>query len=122
MASDDITIQIAPAARREIKKLPKSVQKEIVAAIEGLGACPRPRGVEKISGHPDFLRIPTGNYRIIYTIRDRNLVIVLLVRPRKDAYRHLDSLKDRLAAAIAENAATEMPNEEVISLRVIRHG
>lgn len=109
-----IEIHISPAAKREIKKLTKQAQKVIIEALQGLAACPRPRGVEKITDRPDFLRIPAGrNHRIIYHIRGNNLVIVLVVRDRKDAYKGLDALDAKLAAAISAIA------EERPALRVV---
>lgn len=110
-----IEIHISPAAQREIKKMTKQARKVVIEALEQLSTCPRPRGVEKITDRPDFLRIPAGrNHRIIYHIRGNNLIIVLVVRDRKDAYKGLDALDAKLAAAI--NAmADERPVLRVVS-------
>ncbi|WP_442907469.1 type II toxin-antitoxin system RelE family toxin [Kaistia sp. MMO-174] len=103
----EIEIRIAPAARREIRKLSRQAQKTVIEALELLASCPRPKGVEKITDRPDFLRVPAGrNHRIIYHIRSNVLLIVLVVRDRKDAYKGLDSLDAKLAAAISEIAET----------------
>lgn len=46
---------------------------------------PRPHGSEKLTGSENFYRIREGDYRIIYTIKDKDLTILVLKnRPRKD--------------------------------------
>jgi mRNA interferase RelE/StbE len=49
---------------------------------------PRPFGCEKLSGHQDRYRVRAGRYRIVYAIRDEELVVyVVKVGHRKDVYR-----------------------------------
>jgi mRNA interferase RelE/StbE len=50
---------------------------------------PRPNGVEKMKGQKEsYYRIPVREWRIIYTIEDDVLlVLVVQVGPRKDIYR-----------------------------------
>lgn len=102
-----LDIKFSPAARREIKKLSRNVQMKVLDAAEGLGACPRPPGVEKIKGRPEFLRIAIGDHRVIYTIASARLLVILVIRDRKDAYKGLSDLDKKLAAAVIEIAVTE---------------
>jgi mRNA interferase RelE/StbE len=45
-------------------------------------------GVEKLTGHDDLYRVRVGDHRIIYTIRDNELlVLVFTVGHRGDVYR-----------------------------------
>jgi mRNA interferase RelE/StbE len=93
MGGDTYDIQIAPAAERQLKKLERPVQKKVVECLESLSTHPRPKGVEKLSQHPKILRVRVCDYRIIYTIDDKkSIVIMLLVRHRRDAYRDLAKL------------------------------
>jgi mRNA interferase RelE/StbE len=81
-------IEVTPAARRDILKLPAGVQQKIVSAIDSLAGEPRPAGVVKLSGPEDLYRIREGAYRIIYQIQDRVLLVVVVrVGHRREAYR-----------------------------------
>lgn len=94
------SVRVAPAAKREIKKLTTDAQIKIVKCLEKLGVNPRPPGVEKLSENPKFLRMRVGDYRVIYHIEDHTeVLVVVVVRHRKDAYRDLDKLDMRLVAA-----------------------
>lgn len=60
----------------------------IIAKIEALADDPRPSGCVKMAGELDPRRIHSGNYRILYQIQDRQLVIaVVKVGHRRDVYR-----------------------------------
>ena len=81
-------IQIAPSAVRQLRNLPTSVQERIVEHIEELAVEPRPRGVVKLQGEDDLYRIRVGDYRVIYTIRDEELIVLVLrVGHRREVYR-----------------------------------
>jgi mRNA-degrading endonuclease RelE of RelBE toxin-antitoxin system len=48
----------------------------------------RPSGVVKLEGASDLWRIRVGDWRVVYSISDRNrLVDVVTVRHRRDVYR-----------------------------------
>lgn len=89
------TLDLAPAAVRDLKRLPRNVQPVVSAAISDLAADPRPRGCEKIEGSQDLYRIRSGDYRIIYEISD-NIITVLVLRigHRRDIYRRISDLKN----------------------------
>jgi mRNA interferase RelE/StbE len=80
-------IELKPSAQRELKKLPKRLQRRIVNKIDLLADDPRPSGAEKLSGGYDYYRIRVGDYRILYEIQDKVLlVIVIRVAHRKEVY------------------------------------
>jgi len=83
------TIEIAPAARRQLKKLDRPIQKRIARCLDGLSRDPRPDGVVKLTDvSPPLYRIREGNFRIIYAIEeDRLVVLVVRIAHRSDAYR-----------------------------------
>jgi mRNA interferase RelE/StbE len=96
-------VKVARAAASGLKCLDKKDATRIIRALEKLRETPRPRGVEKLTDRPGFFRLRSGDYRIIYTIlEDRRVVVVLVVRHRKDVYRNLDCLDEKLATAIKE--------------------
>lgn len=60
----------------------------VAAAIAALSSNPRPPGCVKLTGADDLWRVRIRDYRIIYTIRDDQLVVVVVkVGNRKDVYR-----------------------------------
>ena len=80
-------LQIKPSAVKEIEALPKQDRSHVVAKIQGLAADPRPPGCEKLSGL-ELYRVRRGNYRILYTVHDADLVIVVIkVGHRREVYR-----------------------------------
>jgi len=84
------SVHLAPAAERQLKALDKPVRARIVRRLRKLEETPRPQGVEKLSGPDDLYRIREGEYRIIYTIKDKELmVLVVKIGHRKDVYRGL---------------------------------
>jgi mRNA interferase RelE/StbE len=81
-------VEIAPAAKRQINKLPLDVQQKVVAKLEELAIEPRPDGVTKLEGSDNLYRVRLGKYRIIYEIQDGLLLVtVVKVKHRKDVYR-----------------------------------
>lgn len=95
----DYEVRFAPAAKRELKKLDRTAQRKIVKKLGELEKNPRPSGVEKLSQDPRFWRVKAGDYRVVYTIEDNSkIVVVVVVRHRKEAYRNLDQLDHRLVA------------------------
>jgi len=81
-------IEIAPAAVRQMRKLDRVARARIQAAIELLGDEPRPPGAVKLVGGEGEWRVRTGDYRIVYEIHDRVLlVLVVAVGHRRDVYR-----------------------------------
>ena len=81
-------ISIDPAAMRELKKLAPKVRQEVSEVISALAADPRPDGVRKLSGSRDSCRIRVGDYRVLYRIADKELlVLVVKAGHRKDVYR-----------------------------------
>lgn len=84
-------VLIKPSARKELLAVPtKKDRQRLVRRIELLGEDPRPAGCQKLAGGGDRYRVRQGQYRIVYEIRDAELV-VLLVRlgHRRDVYRAL---------------------------------
>lgn len=82
------TIEYDPKALKELTKLDKQVARRIVKAIDVLSVDPRPSGVRPLVGHRDLWRVRVGDYRVIYTIKDAELVVLALrVAHRSSVYR-----------------------------------
>lgn len=80
-------IEFRPAALRELRKIDKSVQPRIRGAIELLAQDPRPPASRPLRGR-DGYRLRVGDYRILYTIEDAVLTIVVVtIGHRRDVYQ-----------------------------------
>jgi mRNA interferase RelE/StbE len=83
-------VEILPAARRQLERLPRNVLERVDRAILALADVPRPRGCQKLRGAEDTYRIRVGDYRILYEVHDDKLVVLVVhVGDRKDVYRNL---------------------------------
>jgi mRNA interferase RelE/StbE len=81
-------IEVSPAALRTLRKLDRPALLRVQAAIELLAANPRPPGAKKLVGGEGEWRVRTGDYRVVYEIRDSVLqILVLSVGHRRDIYR-----------------------------------
>ena len=82
-------IEVAPAAAHQLRKLDPAARRRVQAAVELLAEQPRPSGAKKLLGGDGEWRVRTGDYRIIYEINDRVLlVLVVAIGNRRDVYRH----------------------------------
>jgi mRNA interferase RelE/StbE len=84
------SLRIKKSAIKDLEALPsKADRRRIVKRIESLAENPRPRGAQKLSGKERY-RIRQGRYRILYSIRDQELVVyVIRIGDRKSVYRNL---------------------------------
>ena len=83
-------IEISRTAERQMRRLPRADQARVARTMLVLANDPFPRGVRKLAGYDDVFRVRTGRYRILYSVSDRALVIVVLkVGHRKDVYREI---------------------------------
>jgi mRNA interferase RelE/StbE len=82
------SIQILPSAERDLAALDKPLRQRIAARIDALADNPRPSGVKKLQGSADTWRFRVGDYRVLYQIRDQQLlVLVIKIGHRREIYR-----------------------------------
>jgi mRNA interferase RelE/StbE len=83
-------IEVKPQAEKALAKIPNPYRRRIARAIDGLARAPRPTGSAKLAGSEDAYRIRVGDYRIVYQIVDKVLIVYIIrVAHRKDIYRGL---------------------------------
>jgi len=81
-------IEFAPSARLQLHKLTSEIRVRLAAALSALSAEPRPPGVRKLSGEESLYRIRVGDYRIIYQIREKELIVLVVkIGHRGEVYR-----------------------------------
>ena len=88
MGSRRYEVILSPKAEKQLDALPKPIQRRIAEAAEGLETNPRPYGVKKLEGADNLWRIRVGGYRLVYTIEDgRLIVLVVKIGHRREIYR-----------------------------------
>ena len=72
------SVELAPAAQRDLRRLPREVLTRLAAPVQGLAENPRPSGVRKLRGEDRTWRINVGPYWVVYDIYDDRAVVVIL--------------------------------------------
>jgi len=84
----EYAVVFARSARKELEALDELLASRVLRRIEKLEDDPRPGGVRKLRGASGLWRLRVGDYRVLYAIDDdRNLVDVIAIRHRNEAYR-----------------------------------
>ena len=84
---NEYRIEFRPAALRELRKIDRLAQPRIQGAITLLAQEPRPPASRPLRGREGY-RLRVGDYRIIYTIDDGVLLIVVVtIGHRREVYR-----------------------------------
>ena len=80
-------VMLRKSVAKDLRAIPNRDVRRILTTIESLSKEPRPMGSEKLSGQERY-RVRQGDYRIIYEIRDDEVVVVVVkVGHRREAYR-----------------------------------
>ena len=80
-------VRLTPAAVRQLRKLDPPGRRRVQAAIDLLAEDPRPPGARQLVGGAGEWRVRTGDFRIIYDIRDGELIVLVVkVGHRRDVY------------------------------------
>jgi mRNA interferase RelE/StbE len=80
-------VTFRPRAVRDLEGLAPDVRARLAPHVTALARQPRPAGAEKLKGGKDAYRIRVGDYRILYEIRDRALVVLVIrVGHRREIY------------------------------------
>ena len=71
------TVELLPAANRQLDDLPWHVSIRVLNALAALADNPRPPGAIKLKGGHNLWRIRVGKYRVIYEIHDDELIVLV---------------------------------------------
>ncbi len=78
--------ELRPAAVKALRQIDPQDRGRIHGAIQLLGENPRPPGAKAFQGREGY-RVRVGNYRIIYTIHnDVLLIVIVTIGHRSDVY------------------------------------
>ncbi len=82
------TIEFSRAAEKQFSDISPVERKKIAKRIEKLQEDPLPPGHEKLKGSEDMYRIRQGDYRILYSILGKKLVVLVVkIGHRREVYR-----------------------------------
>lgn len=73
---------------KDLKHIHPSYHRLIMEATLSLGNNPRPDGYIKLKGSDNLYRIRVGPYRIIYTIKEDKLIILVLEIGDRNIYKN----------------------------------
>ena len=81
-------VELRPAAVRAMRKLDPPLRHRVHGAIALLAQDPRPPAARALKGRPGLRIRVVGDYRIIYTVKDDVLLVVVVVTlgHRRDVY------------------------------------
>jgi len=80
-------INFSKQSLKQLTKINEPYYSNIKAAIYALADNPRPQGYKKLTDRTGY-RVRVGNYRIIYDIFDKQLIVeIIALGDRKDIYQ-----------------------------------
>jgi mRNA interferase RelE/StbE len=96
-------LKLHRSIERQLKRIPKKDRERLVDAMRSLREEPRPQGSLKLTG--ELYRIRQGQYRIIYGVFDREIVVVVckVARRTEATYRDLQALLRRASSELSRD-------------------
>ena len=81
-------VKLSKQAKEFIKEQTRKIQRQITKKLLLLKTNPKSPGYKKIEGRENIYRLRSGDYRIIYEIRESEIVIyIFTIGHRSDIYR-----------------------------------
>ena len=82
------TVRMDPRTRKTLDGLPGDMHGRVMRKLDALEENPRPFGVDKLAGPEALYHVRVGEWRIVYAIRDRELVVIVIrIGHRREVYR-----------------------------------
>ena len=76
------------SAEKELRKVPRDAVSLLIELAESLIENPFPAGYKRLVGTEETYRVRIGNYRLIYQIKDKQLIIeIVRVGHRSNVYK-----------------------------------
>jgi mRNA interferase RelE/StbE len=86
-------VRYKPKAQKFIEGQSLKIKRQLIKKIETLQKNHNPTGSKLLDSEKNIYRIRSGNYRIIYQVKNKVLLIIVAkVGDRKGIYRNLDYL------------------------------
>ena len=82
------SIRFTPRALRDFAAFERATQQRLRRRIDRLAENPYPAGAKKLQGEEPFYRIRVGDYRVIYQVEPKELLVVVVkIGHRREVYR-----------------------------------
>jgi mRNA interferase RelE/StbE len=96
------TLKVHRDVEKQLQRTPKKQRERLVTTMRSLRVDPRPAGCVKLDDR--LLRIRQGQYRVIYAVFDKDVVVVIckVARRAEDIYRNLQTLIDRAESILGQ--------------------
>jgi len=78
-------VEIQEGAKKDLKKIDKSIAIRILANIKKLENYPNISNIKRLKNHYPPHRYRVGDYRVLFDIED-DVIIVVNIKHRKEAY------------------------------------
>lgn len=82
-------ISLTKTAEKQLDKLDDKIAKPVIETIQALSINPRPVGYKKLKGRPGY-RIRTGDYRIIYEVYDKQLLVTIIALGHRKGHLRIE--------------------------------
>jgi mRNA interferase RelE/StbE len=83
-------LEYKSSVKKELRKLAKHDRTAIVQKIQNLKDNPLPEGSAKLKGSSSLFRIRYGDYRVIYQLENKVLLIIIIrIGHRREIYKNL---------------------------------
>lgn len=83
-------LEYKSSVKKELRKLANHDRTAIVQKIENLKDNPLPEGSAKLKGSVNLFRIRHGDYRVIYQLQNKVLLIIIIrIGHRLEIYKNL---------------------------------
>lgn len=87
-----LSIQLARRVQDFLDKIPKKHAGQIARKIQEIAIDPDLRPPHSLRGFPEYYRVRSGEYRFIYRIENKRLLLVLIAGKRNDDEIYRDFL------------------------------
>jgi mRNA interferase RelE/StbE len=96
------TLKVHRDVEKQLQRIPKKQRERLVTTMRSLRTDPRPVGSVKLDDQ--LYRIRQGQYRVIYAVFDKEVVVVIckVARRSGDTYRNLQTLLDRAESILGQ--------------------
>lgn len=96
------TLKVHRDVEKQLQRIPKKQRERLVTTMRSLRTDPRPVGSVKLDDQ--LYRIRQGQYRVIYAVFDKEVVVVIckVARRSGDTYRNLQTLLDRAESFLGQ--------------------
>jgi mRNA interferase RelE/StbE len=86
---DMYSIEYSKAARKALKRMPRTTAERILEKVEALAVDPWApnNNIKKLTNHPGY-RLRVGDWRVIYLVREKVLLLVVVrIAPKGEVYQ-----------------------------------